>query len=437
MNFLDTFIVREKEVLEEKFGIKPEKTELVYHNKNSWKDFLKKRKTKASGIFLPRSLEAHMPENTGLAELTHEYFGHGLFCEHTLKGKKIVEYEQELASLEEKILGKQLEEFPKNTKIGIFQNSHTTKLIKVDKKIENPEFKKYDYVFLAKDNGAIEQYLNLKKKSDKFFLETLPLYEGSAIWIEDFLLNKIDKVMWNERKKKIKRNQEYSWYKQLKNFEKNNGTYFLWFSLGFPKVFRKDILTNIIKEKTKERFGKIRYAILYGSKKPSADIDFLLVLDDNTNARDYIPQDIDILEIKEEEFMERTKLLDLQFTEPLFTGDLIIGNEKEFSNLRNYILKIRPNNSVITYLRNRAEEYHRYALQFDAQAKKEEKKEPKNFYTFCSLLDFSFYHSYRTFANEYEKQEKPLKLEKVIFRDAQLSNALQKAKEFKNKIKKN
>ena len=430
------FLEKGKSILNEKFGIKPEKTRIIYCDEDSWAGSYKRRGIIPGGSFLPRNFEAYIPRgeegDVDLPTILHEYFGHGLFFEKALSGKKLIWYEERLEKLERKILGKK-DLFKKNVRVGFFaSNEKKSRLVKPEE-ISKEEAEKIDYAFIYGTNNKekVEEYLSLQRESRDFFAKKVHIYEGFACWITDFLIKDIDKNAWKDEQEALSNPSKNKWsehYKMFKNYEEKEGVYSLWFNAGFPKIFREDILLNIIKEKSDGRFNNLKLAVLYGSKKPYSDIDFLLVFDDNAETKKYAPNDPDILEIKEKEFIEKTRMLDPQYTEPLLTGELVYGDKNNFRELKRAIKRIKPDEKIVSYLQGMSDECNKNALQFEKMS--EEKTQKARYNKHCSLLCQSFSQSYMAFADIYKKIKKPLTLKEVLKHNKELSLSIEKVKKF-------
>src|SRR3989344_2362067 len=78
-------------------GYKPEQTHLQQIPENKWNEFAAQRglNPNSSGIYLPRNQTAVIQEENTLS-LFHEYFGHGLYCEQNVTGRKLVDLEKRL-----------------------------------------------------------------------------------------------------------------------------------------------------------------------------------------------------------------------------------------------------------------------------------------------------------------------------------------------------
>ncbi len=138
----------------------PQQSKIQLHNPNSWFNFLNSRNSSSDleGTYLPRTLTAHLKEETNFLEINkfHEYNGHGSFCEYSTIGKRITQYEGELAEIEKQIL--EVDELPENF-----------------------------YFKLTPENIFFKQYGLLRKELDEFFRKHHNYYEGFAYWLEKYL----------------------------------------------------------------------------------------------------------------------------------------------------------------------------------------------------------------------------------------------------------
>ena len=94
---MQKLILEASDILEDKFKIKPVRTRLFLHEDIN-KFLSQTRNPHARSIFLPRNLSAHVPQDR-LDLLIHEYLGHGLYCEQTPYGQRMVEDEQKFESM--------------------------------------------------------------------------------------------------------------------------------------------------------------------------------------------------------------------------------------------------------------------------------------------------------------------------------------------------
>lgn len=193
---LTSIIDQGNQLVNDKLGIVPIKSNYSLYTSNGWIDFCTNRNEnpEIESLYLPRTYSAHLKDKTDFLDiyLLHEYFGHGLFCEYSKIGRKIVKFEKELAELEKLMLG--VDELPENQKITITS--------------QNPYFR---------------QYQMLRKEFQKYSQEHSLYYEGFAYWLQadlSKLLNLINK--WEELKEKLPRPiKELS--HQVEEFIKTNG----------------------------------------------------------------------------------------------------------------------------------------------------------------------------------------------------------------------
>jgi len=93
MQDLETLIYEINDFSKSNFGFKVEKSSLKTYSSYNWELFCKKNgfNLASEGIYIPNILRAYVKENTDyfVLNIFHELFGHGLFCEHSLFGKKL------------------------------------------------------------------------------------------------------------------------------------------------------------------------------------------------------------------------------------------------------------------------------------------------------------------------------------------------------------
>lgn len=183
------YIKKAEEILENQFGIKLERSSIVYHK--DWLSFVKENGLSIYGesIFLPKDLTAHVPKQSLekiLPLVFHELEGHGSYCEHTLYGKKLVEDERIFSQLEG------------------------------------------------------EEKIKFAYECSAYFQSIKPYFEGFAVWMEEFLLKNVGREdLWIGRKEKSKRmplDKQHSYfdtYSMLKDFEREKGTYEFLKIIGF------------------------------------------------------------------------------------------------------------------------------------------------------------------------------------------------------------
>ena len=312
---LKNLILECSEILEDKFGIRLEKTKLFLYE--DIQEFLgKTENSQAQSMFIPRNLSAHVPNNR-LDLVLHEYHGHGLYCEHTGYGQRMVEDEQKFEKMAEE---------------------------------------------------EIQQALILHE-------HLKPTFEGHALWTEDFLLTKIKKEdLLEKRLKELEKlifqshfntdlKTQKDVYDRIKQFEQENGIYGLWYSLGFPRQFDKETLIEIAKEKLNSRFNNLTFLIHFGSKNPNGDIDLCAVLEDEIKVDEYEhSRTIDLSQFNYSNFLKRLSLFDIPITQPLLTGELVYGDDKKFQELRRKLKNQKPTQKAIKHLQERSKWCFNYAL---------------------------------------------------------------------------
>jgi len=181
------------------------------------------------------------------------------------------------------------------------------------------------------ENSTIGQKLVKAIKTDdvekinSVYEETFFLNESFAVWIEQFISNEL----------KMGSVIKDCFSEHLLSFAKEQETvndYFFKKSFGFPAtpttVDAKEILTKLYGAKN------IDMAVLYGSKKPNSDLDFFVVSDTIRSEHDSW---LDVYSVSNKEFEEGTHNLLINITDPLFSGEVIIGHKK-FYEAKNQVI---------------------------------------------------------------------------------------------------
>ena len=96
-NSLQDYLETSNQFYQNLLGYKPEQTSLQQIPENQWTAFTQQfnLNSDSTGIYLPRNQTAVVQEDNTLS-LFHEYFGHGLYCEQSLTGIKLVDLEKKL-----------------------------------------------------------------------------------------------------------------------------------------------------------------------------------------------------------------------------------------------------------------------------------------------------------------------------------------------------
>ncbi len=301
MNDLESMLSQACEFLKKEFGIDRPKAGIKFCSAEEWRETAKK-----SGLD-NNALEAFynssrnlvcVPENVSLPVLVHEYLGHALFSEQSALGRKMKAYEAQLK-----------EAYSKEVR-GDYWN---------------------------------------------FISQTKPVQEAFAIIMEKTTLELLGyNNMWDEREKNLKTRVEYPAFCSLMADICRKGFLSVLYELGFSKSSRKDILLKFALENIKS-FDWLDYLIMYGSG--GRDIDMLAVYNDRTElpaGHIFHQNAADILLLNTNKFMERLNLLDIELIGPLFSGNLLYGNEADFEKLVKSLAQVQPSQKTIQHALKRS-----------------------------------------------------------------------------------
>ena len=332
-------IEKAKEILKTEFGFKLEQSRVEYCDLNE---------ENIGGFFQPRLLRANVtktPESTLLSRVIHEYLGHGSYCEHARNGRRIVGYEQELSYLEEQLVGKKL---PEDVRVSIKSGSEISLVNSGSNHV----------LYVNKDNFWLQQYLRLQGDYKQFFQETLLSYEGFAVWLEEFLLRKLGREdVWLLRQEEIKGTEYELFFREFKK-EEEKGLLSLIYKVGFPKQFDRERILRVVNEHL--NLNDLSSLILYGSRREYGDIDLLAV----GNGKRIYTEDLDVICVSEEDFVRRLWLFDIELIEPLFTGEVVFGDEGRVERLKKEIVEREFSEEAFRYLKRKALESYGYAEEY-------------------------------------------------------------------------
>ena len=153
-NILETSVSFYQDLL----GYVPEQTSLQQIPEAQWNEFATQRglNPNSSGIYFPRNQTAIIQGKNPLS-LFHEYFGHGLYCEQNLTGRKLVDLERKLLEEEKEefllIIDRIMYLVRKNKRIAFKrlikkeEGEFVDELVEFDKKYFNPFMLKYHEKF--------------------------------------------------------------------------------------------------------------------------------------------------------------------------------------------------------------------------------------------------------------------------------------------------
>ncbi len=317
---MKNLIIQASEVLEQEFGIKPNKSKLFIYEEIQ--EFLKNTKNpNAQSMFIPRNLSAHVPKNR-IDLIFHEYHGHGLYCEHAKYGMKMV---------------------------------------KDEKKFQN--MKEHE----VKNAITMHNYFKID-------------FEGHALLTEEFLLSKLNR--YDVLEKRLKELEKLSFdsevystintqklvFNRIKDLEKRYGKLHMWYYLGFPKMFSENSILELVKERLGENFNNLEFVILFGSKKRYSDIDLCVIVKDESKINQYsssnIENIVDMPIYHKSDFLKKIEMFDLVATEPIITGNILFGNKNEFQRMKQYLKENKPTKESLDYMSKKIKECYENASNF-------------------------------------------------------------------------
>jgi hypothetical protein len=295
----DTFSLLEtsNQFYQDLLGYKPEQTSLQSISNSEWFDFTQQKglNPNSSGIYLPRNQTAIIQEGNSLS-LFHEYFGHGLYCEQSLSGRKLV-------NLEKKLLEEEKQEF------------------------QGRKFKLNNLREFRKQNKTFQELEEFRKQN-------LAQYELFAIWTE-YLLSKENRLI-NDFEKRYdfldKENKDA--VDSIINFSEQYGNLATFYASGLRKIQDKKRLLKLSKELFGKSLNRTPLVLHFGSGKPFSDIDLFVVSNDIPPIYD---DWIDVRAYKLEEIEEGISVLNPMITDPIIVGNLINGDGKYLEKMKKRI----------------------------------------------------------------------------------------------------
>ncbi|MFH1332969.1 MAG: nucleotidyltransferase domain-containing protein [archaeon] len=346
----------EKHLLKQ-FKIYPEKSKVKVYNLPDWITFGNSRGTGAytPGLYTMIDNTSHLLDCPEIAQtLFHEHFGHGLYSEHTQTGRELTRLMQE-AKKEETAANPRTSEELRN-----FRATNTT----------------------------IQRLIDEKTKH-------YPEREGFAVWMQHYLSNITGRQ--GEFKKTLRKASEHlrEITEKLIRFSASYGEHALLYDLGFPKHYNKEIIKNLLQRIYPA--NDIKLALLYGSRKPHSDIDIFIV-SDRIKREDCEWLDISSVDVKL--FEDLVSKLDISVTDPLFTGETILGDERYLEQTQKKILSLEITPEQIKYHKQHAEKAKQIALNAPT---------PKH-----SQTAMRYNWSYLANAKELEKGRKALTLKQLM-----------------------
>lgn len=153
--------------------------------------------------------------------------------------------------------------------------------------------------------------------------------------------------------------------------------------------------------------SELELAIWYGSRDPRSDVDLLLVCAESEVQRFAVGR-LDLIALASAELLQRIRLLDPVFTEPILTGELVAGSAEALARYRHEIAHTPVARSALDYLDMQSFRRMSHAIELAAG------------YDYSGDVAFlrraadeaAWAHSYRAFATAYrERQARPFSFE--------------------------
>ncbi len=279
----------------------------------------------SSGVYLPRNQTAVIQSDLESAPLSlfHEYFGHGLYCEQSLPGRRLVGLEIALLNEEKK------------------------------------EFKDKD--FTLEDIQKFRQQSAVFQELENFRRTNLSAYEGFAIFTEFLLSREFDLKELFERKYDSSSNRDKEQIGRLVSFNKEYGDLATFYEQRLARRTTPQRAKALLKDIYKEKINGAAFVLLYGSRKEFSDIDIFAV-------SDALPEIeapwLDVVVHKTEDFEKRVKLFDIVESEALLTGELILGDEDYLKRKREQLDYQPITDEAINYNLKKSQEQQILAREF-------------------------------------------------------------------------
>jgi len=280
-------------------GYKPEQTSLQSVSNSKWNNFTNQRglNPNSSGIYLPRNQTAVIQQGNPLS-LFHEYFGHGLYCEQSLPGRKLVD-------LEKKLLEEEKQEFSKG---------------------------KFTLEDVQKFRGQNQTFQEL----ENFRQENLGRYESSAIWTKYLLSGEFGLKDKFGRKYDSLNEPEKEAVDSVINFSEQYGNLATFYASGLARRTTAERVRGLLEGLYGSKLEDVKFALLYGSRKEFSDIDVFMV---GQGAQNEAHSDwLDVKYKSHKEFNKGLRNFDVRILTPLMNGEFIFGDRNYFEQAKRQVL---------------------------------------------------------------------------------------------------
>jgi len=267
---IDKLLTETADFVRSEFNLAVSESSLKYYSASQWDKFcnLNGFDKTTSGLYVPKSYTAYVhPSLTLVSDVFHEFYGHGLFCEHSILGKELV---------------------------------------------KNADSKDFLY-----------------SKSSSFGLTNMNIldYEGFAMWMESTLCKATNNGKVWDKKRNIMSEDNVRLLEYFQSCENSLSRYGFMSQMGFPKYQDSEKIVDVVRKFYGREFDNIDMILSYGSKKPYSDIDLFIV--SNNPSRNYFNGWLDIYELNIKDFEYLKNNLDISVTDPIFSGTQIYGAKLE------------------------------------------------------------------------------------------------------------
>ena len=237
---IEELLETSKSFYQDLLGYQPKQTKLQILNQDQWREFIQTRSLNqnSNGIYLPRNQTAIIQGENPLS-LFHEYFGHGLYCEQSLQGRRLV-------NLEKRLLEEEKQEFQKR------------------------QFNLKDLKRFRQTNQTFQELEELKEKN-------LAQYELFAIWTEYLLSEEHNLREEFGRKYDSLSGQEKEAVDSVIGFSEQYENLATFYAQGMAQRITAKRVKKLLEDIYKDKLQEVRFALLYGSRKEFSDIDVFMV----------------------------------------------------------------------------------------------------------------------------------------------------------------
>lgn len=279
----EEFVHNLETLLNSNFHYSLETSELHFVLNSDWEKLKTNKNTMDTlGIFAPRNMTALVRDiESPYQTIIHEHIGHRTFYEMTSYGLKTRELEAKL-----------------------------------------------------RHNDSNEILLSELRKHNEFINHKS---EGFANWLTRYFCDQLNIDFMHH----FQTQKERDYFFDLYQIQKEFGPYST-FYLSNPntKVHNNKIIVELLKEVYGDSFFLIDSIIYYGSKRDFSDIDLLIVVNENEDVsklNDYRHSNLfDIGIIEKTDLIQKLKLQDITYTQAVFSGESICGDDSFKSKIVKY-----------------------------------------------------------------------------------------------------